>query len=335
VAIEKHYAALFVRDQHYKEELEQIANLEASKVAQNRQLENLQREIANLEQELSEAVKGAEQINKLLAAYFGSDDLRVEASVDNQFKILRGGVVARNLSEGEKTAIAFAYFITRVQDGRHPLADTRVVIDDPISSLDANHLFNTYALIKTQLAECRQLFVATHSFEFFNLLREWAAGDEKSLKKPPAQWQRWGIFLVKRLGTGTAVLEDIPMELLRFKSEYHYLFSLLYQFSDAKSGDFGSLLTLPNVARRFMEAFGGIMIPSSNGLEKKMDRLFPDAVARERVWKFVNSYSHNRTSVGSLLVPDISECVSVVDACLAAVKRWNATYFDELVSEIS
>ena len=50
------------------------------------------------------------------------------------------------------------------------------MIDDPISSLDANHLFNTYALIKTQLAGCRQLFIATHSFEFYSLIREWATG---------------------------------------------------------------------------------------------------------------------------------------------------------------
>jgi wobble nucleotide-excising tRNase len=103
----------------------------------------LDTEIRVLERKLSAASKGAERINELLLAYFGKDDLRVEVSPDKRFQIVRGGVVAKNLSEGEKTAIAFAYFITRVQDGQHPLADTRVVIDDPVSSLDVNHLFNT------------------------------------------------------------------------------------------------------------------------------------------------------------------------------------------------
>lgn len=138
----------------------------------------------------------------------------------------------------------------------------RVVIDDPVSSLDANHLFNTYALIKTQMADCRQLFISTHSFEFYNLIREWVSDDEKDTKKPQSAWNKWGVFIVRRTDIGKAVLEEIPKELLRFKSEYHYLFSTLYHFDKAGTGNFDCLLNLPNVVRRFMEAFGGIMIRS-------------------------------------------------------------------------
>ena len=47
---------------------------------------------------------------------------------------------------------------------------------------------------------------------------------------------------------------------------------------------------------------------------------FPIPVTRERVSKFVNSYSHNPTSTRSLVVPDLSECVSIVKACMDAVK---------------
>lgn len=255
-------------------------------------------------------------------------------SAEKRFQIVRGSVVAKNLSEGEKTAIAFAYFITRVQDRRHPVANTLIVIDDPISSLDANHLFNTYALIKTQLAGCRQLFLSTHSFEFFNLIREWVA-DEENTKKPQAEWKQWGVFLVKRTDTGEAVLEKIPKELLKFKSEYHYLFSTLYHFDKAGAGDFDCLLSLPNVVRRFMEAFGGIMIPLSKGLQGKMERIFSDEVVRERVWKFINHYSHNTTITRSLTIPDTSECKAVVQACLKAVQDWDADYFKDLEAEVS
>jgi len=31
----------------------------------------------------------------------------------------------------------------------------------------------------------------------------------------------------------------------------------------------------------------------------------------------------------------MSECIFVVGACLGAVKAWNQTYFEELVSEVS
>ena len=332
--LEKHYAALFVRDQKYNEQLQQIAGLNTTIAGQAKKINELDVEIRTLEQALSEASKGAERINELLAAYFGKNDLRIKVSADKRFQIIRDGVIAKNLSEGEKTAIAFAHFITRVQDGRHPLADTRVVIDDPISSLDTNHLFNTYALIKTQLADCRQLFISTHSFEFFNLIREWVGDDEKDTKKPQADWKKWGIFLVKRTDTGESVLEEIPKVLLKFRSEYHYLFSMLYHFEKNGAGDFDSLLSLPNVVRRFMEAFGGIMIPLSTGLRGKMGRFFPDPVERERVWKFINYYSHNTTITRSLTIPDTSECKAVVHACLKAVSEWDAQYYADLESEV-
>ena len=332
--LEKHYAASFVRDQKYNEKQKEIADLDTGITDQQSKLTQLGTDIRTLEQELSEAANGAERINDLLGAYFGKDDLRVVVSADNRFQIHRAGVVAKNLSEGEKTAIAFAHFITRVQDGRTPLSETIVVIDDPISSLDANHLFNTYALIKTQLTECWQLIISTHSFEFYNLVREWVF-DEENTKKPIEEWKTWSVYLVKRTDAGNSTLEVIPRELLRFKSEYHYLFSMLYHFDNAGGADFDSLLSLPNVVRRFMEAFGGIMIPLSTGLKGKMERLFPDSVQRERVWKFINHYSHNTTLTRSLTIPDISECKDVVGACLKAVKDWDADYFADLEHEVS
>jgi wobble nucleotide-excising tRNase len=333
--LERHYAALLVREEKYNESFHEIAVLNNAVGEQTTKIGLLDFEIRRLEEELSEAAKGAERINDLLAAYFGKNDLRVLVSPEKRFQIVRGSVVAKNLSEGEKTAIAFAYFITRVQDGRHPLADTRIVIDDPISSLDANHLFNTYSLIKTQLAGCRQLFLSTHSFDFFNLIREWVNDVEKSTKKPQADWKKWSVFLVKRTDDGKADIQEIPKELLNFKSEYHYLFSILYHFEKAGAGDFDSLLSLPNIVRRFMEAFGGIMIPLSTGLKGKMERIFPDEVARERVWKFINHYSHNTTITRSLTIPDTSECKAVVQACLKAVHDWDSDYFTDLEVEVT
>jgi hypothetical protein len=76
-----------------------------------------------------------------------------------------------------------------------------------------------------------------------------------------------------------------------------------------------------------MEAFGGIMIPLSMGLSGKMERLFKDAAERERVWKFINHYSHNTTLMRSIIIPDMSECQSVVRACLKAVLDWDSDYF--------
>jgi len=331
--LEKHYASLFVNDQQYNEQCLQIEQLKIKIKGQNAIFTNLNSEIHELELQLSETTRGAEQINEFLSAYFGRNDLRISVSNDNRFQIIRGDTIAKNLSEGEKTAISFAHFITRIHDGKYPLETIIVVIDDPVSSLDANHLFNTYALIRTQLADCQQLFILTHSFEFYSLIREWASEIE-SIKNPQSNWKEWHIYLVKRTEEKKSVLEEIPKELLIFKSEYHYLFSILYHFCDSEKKDFEYLLNLPNLARRFMEAFSGIMIPRSVGLSKKMPSLFPDEIMRERVWKFINNYSHNNSIHRSLIIPDMSECRTIIADCLDSVKNWDEEYFKCLQEEV-
>lgn len=332
-----HYAALFEVEEQYSLRLAEIAELTHSISSSERELVALEKSVRTIEASLSEAHKGADRLNQLLAAYFGKTDIRIDVSSAKDFQISRSGVAALNLSEGEQTAIGFAYFITRVQDGRFPLSDQVLVIDDPISSLDANHIFNTYALIKTQLDGAKQLFLLTHNFDFYNLLREWLAEDEKSgyVDKPREAWKKWGAYLVQRHDNGFSSIVAMPKELLKFKSEYHYLFSRLHDFDQMPVDEFEHVLALPNLVRRFMEAFGGIMIPTHEGLHSKMPRLFQDTVERERVWKFINHYSHQTSITRSLTIPDVSEYRAVVRACLGAVKSWNQQYYRDLESEMA
>ncbi len=332
-----HNAAIFERDEHYSQRLQVIANMKCSLGTDRTQAQKLEDGIRQIEVALSEPQKGAARLNELLAAYFGKTDIQIEVTADKQFQISRSGVPAKNLSEGEQTAIGFAYFITRVQDGTSKVEDQIVVVDDPISSLDAGHVFNTYALVKTQLGGAKQLFIFTHNFEFYNLVREWLADDEgrKYTDKPRDKWKKWAAYIVQKNDAGVSSIGALPKELLKFKSEYHYLFSRLHEFDQDGGKDFEQLLSLPNLVRRFMEAFGGIMIPTHQGLQAKMARLFADEVERERVWKFINHYSHQTSITRSLTIPDTSECTSVVRACLGAVESWNSMYYQDLVSEVS
>jgi wobble nucleotide-excising tRNase len=333
--LELHCAACFVEDQDYTTKLLEAKELGDTITEQNILKLSLENEIAQLQSELSEAVKGAATINELMRAYFGKDDLRITVAEDQSFRITRNGVLAKNLSEGERSAVAFVHFMTSLLDEKHPLSQTTVIVDDPIGSLDANHLFNAYAFVKTKLAHCYQLFVLTHNYEFYSLVKEWALDDEKNVKeKPQTSWHKWSIYLVRRKDDGTSTVETIPRELLRYKSEYHYLFATLLKFQTATGTDFDQLFSLPNVARRFMEAFGGIMIPKYQGLPSKLPRLIADPIQRERVWKFINDYSHNTTLNRSLLIPDTSECKVVVAACLKAVEDWNPTYYSDLLEAV-
>jgi wobble nucleotide-excising tRNase len=333
--LERHCASQFAVDQDYEAKRKRIQELtkeEKEKISSKAVLDH---EMALLEQELSESVKGAETINDLMRAYFGKNDLRITVSEDKRFRITRNNVVAKNLSEGERSAIAFVHFMTRLLDQKHPLAETTVVVDDPMCSLDANHLFNTYSFLKTKLSGCYQLFVLTHNYEFYSLIKEWALDDEKGRKdQSQDKWKEWSIYLVRRKDDGTSTIEAIPPALLKFKSEYHYLFATLLRFQERTGPDYDYLFSLPNVARRFMEAFGGIMIPTHQGLRSKLPRLIADEVQRERVWKFINDFSHNNSLNRSLAIPDVSECRVVVEACLNAVKRWSDAYYHDLVEAV-
>jgi wobble nucleotide-excising tRNase len=84
-----------------------------------------------------------------------------------------------SLSEGEKTALAFAFFLSKIraeqiEGGAETFDQSTIVIDDPISSLDENRLFQTANLIDTffyynELANDKtpkQTFILSHNVNF-------------------------------------------------------------------------------------------------------------------------------------------------------------------------
>ncbi|WQX13368.1 AAA family ATPase [Helicobacter pylori] len=105
-------------------------------------------------------------------------------SLDKDYRIVLNSDALENskaemiLSDGEKTTLAFAYFLARLKlfYKKEDLKDLVVVIDDPISSLDEQRIYNTsdiVAKINQELAgealkdEYKvQVFVLTHNHTF-------------------------------------------------------------------------------------------------------------------------------------------------------------------------
>jgi wobble nucleotide-excising tRNase len=88
-----------------------------------------------------------------------------------------------SLSEGEKTALAFAFFLSKIraeqiEGGAETFDDCTIVIDDPISSLDENRLYHTANLIDTffhynELANNKipkQTFILSHNINFLKYM---------------------------------------------------------------------------------------------------------------------------------------------------------------------
>ena len=290
--------------------------------------EIINKTILDIERQLSDAVKGADKINEYLHGYFGTGEIKMSVAEDGKhFKLERSGHKADNLSEGEKTAIAFSHFMTTLEDRHTTLADTIIFIDDPVSSLDCNHLFHTYSFIKHILADCKQLFISTHNFEFFNLIKEWfnkvkkTAGDKS-------------FYLIEKTKNGEdssfrCNLRALPEPLSKFKSEYVYLFSLLYKFNGTPTTDYDHLYILPNLVRRYLEAYVGFR--TLGGLSGNLSILIEDESQQEKVYNLINAYSHNSSNPRLLHFPDFSECKDVVNIVLKAVEVKDKNHYDALV----
>ena len=69
---------------------------------------------------------------------------------DKTFNLFRGTELAKNLSEGEKMAISFSHFMVTLKsiESEDKLKESIVFIDDPMSSLDGNHIFQINAILK-------------------------------------------------------------------------------------------------------------------------------------------------------------------------------------------
>ena len=82
-------------------------------------------------------LREGEEENNILIKYKGDDETKKR--------------LQNTLSEGEKTALAFAYFMSKVTTEVTNKGQTIIVIDDPISSLDSNHIFQVNIYIPVDL----------------------------------------------------------------------------------------------------------------------------------------------------------------------------------------
>ncbi|MDP1919120.1 MAG: AAA family ATPase [Myxococcales bacterium] len=256
----------------------------------------LQSQIDEIEKKIVEHRRPADELSEDLRAYLGRDELRFEVS-GTGYSLTRGGLPVAHLSEGERTAIAFLYFLKSLQDKAFDIAKGIVVIDDPVSSLDANALFSAFGYMKERTKHCGQLFVLTHSFAFFRQVKNWFHNLPKQQKKNldvrPARF-----FLLRSRsqpdGVRTSFLGPLDPLLEEHESEYQYLFKRVYK--EAHRSDVKPLehhYELPNVARRLVEAFLAFRFPDTRGdLWQRLERVKFEDAKKTRILRLLNTYSH-------------------------------------------
>jgi wobble nucleotide-excising tRNase len=245
----------------------------------------IQQRITDNKNKISNSGLACEEINNQLMTFLGRNELTFEIA-DEGYVIKRKSRIADNLSEGEKTAIAFVYFTIHLKDQDFNINDSIVVIDDPISSLDSNSLFQAFAFLKNAVNDSAQIFILTHNFDFLKLLLNW-------LKNIPNRDGRKEFYMIKNQykDDNRIATLDVLDELLRnYESEYQYLFKVLYSFQS--DGTIESVYHIPNLARKLLEYFLIIMVPNSDSFYKKMETLNFDENKKTAIYKFTNDQSH-------------------------------------------
>ncbi|CAN5305648.1 AAA family ATPase [soil metagenome] len=250
-------------------------------------------EIQALRAQQKDERKGAERVNSLLNNFFGHDGIKLEArdgadKATVEFEITRDGKAAYNLSEGECSLIAFCYFMAKLDDPDSKGKDLIIYIDDPISSLDGNHIFFMFSLIESLIAKpikkpdgsnsyrYEQLFISTHNLDFLKYLKRLsipskkvATGEGKA--KSVSDHEH---FMIERNGASSNILL-MPSYLKDYVTEFHYLFHQIYKCKDqaAAEGSHEPFFGFGNNLRKFLEVFLFFKFPYHDDRSDAFERM--------------------------------------------------------------
>lgn len=341
--LELHYATTEVKSFKYHEKKKEVVDRTAANETLKTAINTRNTEIRTLEDSLSNEGLGADQFNESLHKFLGRSELTLRFNpVKKGYEILRNDSeqVDGNLSEGEKTAIAFVYFITKLKENDNNIEDTIVVVDDPISSFDSNHLFHAYSFMKVNCEKAKQLFVLTHNFTFFKLVRDWIS------RKNKRDNQNIANFYVVKANNGvprTSTYENAEPALTLYNSEYHYIFSRLNSLKNQQTLETDDHFLAANLSRKLLESFLSFKFPKNRG---NFADLFNTAVSasqnpedegKEKIRKFINEYSHNDLiETNEDFVENlIGEGVSVISDIFDWINELDEKHYQEMMEVVS
>lgn len=305
----------------------------------SRKAEQLDGEILQLEAQVQQHHQPAEELNREVAAYLGRDELQF-VTEQSGYRIMRSGQLANHLSDGERTAIAFLYFLKSLQGTDFNLEEGLVIIDDPVSSLDTNSLFSAFGFMKARTANVKQLIILTHSFSFFRQIRNWFDSLNKagSKKKGESAARFFMLRSMTQDGIRGATLGAMDRFLTDYESEYQYLFKQVFKASQTEPRQsLEQYYGMPNIARRLLETFLAYRIPSKSGdLYGKINAIEGDIAVKTRVLRFLHTYSHGDAVAQADHDPTLlTETPAVLREVLSLIQTNDAIHYNEMTTLIN
>jgi wobble nucleotide-excising tRNase len=347
----------FVEAITYDKEVENIATLSTTAdtagtafTSTEKEIREAEAEIQTLRAKQKDERKGAERVNALLNNFFGHDGIKLEARDDAdkatvKFEITRNGKSAYNLSEGECSLIAFCYFMAKLDDPESKGKELIIYIDDPISSLDGNHIFFMYSLIESLIAKplkntdgsnkyrYKQLFISTHNLDFLKYLKKLSL---------PAEKNHGGNqhFLIERNG-GASAISLMPSYLKEYITEFNYLFHQIYKCRDAEHAKVSHepFYSFGNNLRKFLEAFLFYKYPhhdnQSDSFERMKKFFGDDDLAVALINRLNNELSHLESIFDRSMKPvEIPEIPTLANYVLDKIYEKDPHQYNSLLKSI-
>lgn len=255
--------------------------------------EKFEKDIIELEGSLKSESEAAKRINMILQRSLAHSEMSLKSVDDEEgvyFEVSRNEERAYNLSEGEKSLIAFAYYITRLESlSTEEKSKTILFIDDPVSSLDDNNIFYIYNLIFCLLEkkEFLQYFLSTHNLDFLKYTNRFSNKNKKDY------------YLIEKIKEAENVpsksyIKKLPKHLSNKVTEFVFLFEQIYRVAieDEDENNFSVFYNFPNNGRKFIETLLYFKYPDyKTRNDDKIINYFGDENA-PFIQRINNEYSH-------------------------------------------
>ncbi len=290
---------------------------------------------------MNDEEKGAIKVGEYLKEYFGHNYLTLQAKAETttaensfKFEVLRNGQPAYNLSEGECSLIAFCYFMAKLEDISTHDKKPIIWIDDPISSLDSNHVFFVYSMINGKIFEnshFQQLFISTHNLDFLKYLKR-LPGVNNDEKRKKSQF-----FTLNRVNNGSSI-QIMPSYLQTYVTEFNYLFKQVYDcahITTINDSNYTIFYNFGNNARKFLELYLYYKYPDSTKDEIKRKKFFGDEIESIITGRLSNEYSHlcGILERGETIV-EVPEMKKIAQIIINAIKLKDPDQYNALLNSI-
>lgn len=208
--------------------------------------------------------------------------------------------VYKSLSEGEKTLITFLYFLEcckgKTDKNDEDNRDNLIVIDDPISSLSQNYVYDIASVIHHDLIKketTKKILILTHNLYFFHELIKLSpkSKGDKLFKRD------YHLFRITKNEYSTIT----GIEKNSIQNEYQSLWQIL---KDAKEGNVNKII-IPNIMRNILEYYFAF-VHRTDALQNELTKLSQDEQNSDfrAFYRYINRGSHsdsvNITDIGDI-----------------------------------